>query len=89
MALDYRNSDNHGDSVNRRRALAKMAWTGAGVLYMASGGIPHSLTLFARAETTAGTGQVELTIPIIVKYELILLAHGARRRAQGRSGSRG
>jgi ribose transport system substrate-binding protein len=86
MALDYRNSDNHGDSVNRRRALAKMAWTGAGVLYMASGGIPHSLTLFARAETTAGTGQVELTIPIIMKdtssFYWRTVLEGARKAGQ-------
>jgi ribose transport system substrate-binding protein len=86
VALNHRNFDNQGDSINRRRALAKMAWTGAGVLYMASGGIPHSLTLFARAETTAGTGQVELTIPIIVKdtssFYWRTVLEGARKAGQ-------
>jgi ABC-type sugar transport system substrate-binding protein len=60
MALDHRNPDDHKISVNRRRALARMAWTGAGSLCIASGGIPHSLTLLARAQTTGGTGQAEL-----------------------------
>jgi ribose transport system substrate-binding protein len=86
MALDHRNSDNHGNNISRRRALAKMAWTGAGALCIASGGIPHSLTLAARAETTAGIGQAELTIPIIVKdtnsFYWRTVLEGARKAGQ-------
>jgi ribose transport system substrate-binding protein len=86
MALDHRNPDDHKISVNRRRALARMAWTGAGALCIASGGIPHSLTLLARAQTTGGTGQAELTIPIIVKdtnsFYWRTVLEGARKAGQ-------
>jgi len=63
-----------------------MAWTGAGALCIASGGIPHSLTLLARAQTTGGTGQAELTIPIIVKdmnsFYWRTVLEGARKAGQ-------
>jgi ribose transport system substrate-binding protein len=86
MTLDHRKSDNREDSVNRRRALAQLAWTGASALCIASGGVPSSLTSFARAETMVGAGQVKLTIPIILKdttsfYWRTVLA-GARKAGE-------
>jgi ribose transport system substrate-binding protein len=66
MALDDRKSDNHEESLNRRRALARLAWAGAAALCIASGDMPSSLISIARAETMPG-GQVKPTIPIIVR----------------------
>jgi ribose transport system substrate-binding protein len=76
----------HDDHVSRRHALECMIWTGTGVLWTVSGGIPKSLNLLGRAEAATATAQTKPTIPIIVKdttsfYWQTVLA-GARKAGQ-------
>src|ERR1700675_3921600 len=76
----------HEDHVSRRHALECMIWTGTGVLWTVSGGIPKSLNLLGRAEAATATAQTKPTIPIIVKdttspYWQAVLA-GARKAGQ-------
>jgi ribose transport system substrate-binding protein len=63
-----------------------MIWTGTGVLWTVSGGVPKSLSLLGRAEAATATAQTKPTIPIIVKdttsfYWQTVLA-GARKAGQ-------
>ena len=76
----------HDDHVSRRHALECMIWTGTGVLWTVSGGVPKSLSLLGRAEAATATAQTKPTIPIIVKdttsfYWQTVLA-GARKAGQ-------
>jgi hypothetical protein len=47
MAHDH---DNNEDGVSRRHALECMLWSGTGVLWAVSGGVPKSLSLLGQAE---------------------------------------
>src|SRR5882757_3853925 len=57
----------HDDHVSRRHALECMIWTGTGVLWTVSGGVPKSLSLLGRAEAATAAAHTKPTIPIIVK----------------------
>jgi ribose transport system substrate-binding protein len=78
--------DTRENGVSRRHALECMIWTGTGILWTVSGGVPKSLNLLGRAEAATATAQTKPTIPIIVKdttlfYWQTVLA-GARKAGQ-------
>ena len=50
------------DGISRRRVLECMTWTGTGVLWTVSGGVPHSLGIMGEAAAAAAPGLTFLQI---------------------------
>src|ERR1700722_6777042 len=78
--------DRRAGRLSRRQGLKYMAWTGAGVIWVVSGGGPRTGPLLGRAEAAGAMAQAKSTIPIIVKsktpfYWQLVLA-GARKAGQ-------
>jgi ribose transport system substrate-binding protein len=83
MAFDH---DDHEDDVSRRRALTRMGWAGAGVLWLVSGGVWKSWSQISSSPAATAVAQTKPAIPIIVKdktspYWQAVLA-GARKAGQ-------
>jgi len=59
VAVSNRDRD---DGISRRRVLECMTWTGTGVLWTVSGGVPHSLGIMGEAAAAAAPGLTFLQI---------------------------
>src|ERR1700730_19108394 len=62
---DVMANDNREDGISRRHALECMVWVGTAVLWMVSGGVPHSLGLVDGAQAAVAMAATETTTPVI------------------------